>query len=229
VNTTPLKQQYPDLFYVALNSLASVQQFSETDNLQEIFHRPLSTQAFGQFQQVQLTLTYITLTPSQDIWRYCWNSATFSAAKLYRVLIQGEMAHPIFKKIWKSAVIQIYKIFCWFLIQDRLNTRSLLLRKSFHLPTYQCVLCNEQIEETTFTSFWTGHLLCNAGTWSSLIRRGTHLSFRKSCWLWMNSQMEWPWTLSLLVAGIFGCKGTTRSLSIFIRSPHHGSCYSRKI
>ena len=41
-----------------------------------------------------------------------------------------------------------YQIFCWFLIQDRLNTRSLLLRKSFHLPSYQCALCNEQIETT---------------------------------------------------------------------------------
>lgn len=63
------------------------------------------------------------------------------------------MAHPIFKKIWKSAVIQIYKNFCWFLIQGRLNTRSLLFRESFHLPSYQGVLCNEQIEETTLHLF----------------------------------------------------------------------------
>ena len=45
-------------------------------------------------------------------------------------------------------MIQRYQIFCWFLIQDRLNTTSLLLRKSFHLPSYQCALCNEQIETT---------------------------------------------------------------------------------
>ena len=58
------------------------------------------------------------------------------------------MAHPIFKKILKSVVIQRYQIFGWFLIQYRINTRSLLLRKSIHLPSYQYVLCNEQIETT---------------------------------------------------------------------------------
>lgn len=47
-----------------------------------------------------------------------------------------------------------YKIFFWLALHDRLNTRNLLNRKSFYLPSYCCAMCNETQEETLLHLFW---------------------------------------------------------------------------
>ena len=74
--------------------------------------------------------------------------------KAYNILIKGENAHPVFKKIWSVAVMLRYKIFFWLLLHDRVNTRGLLRRKSFHLPSYMCELYNDQVEESAIHLFW---------------------------------------------------------------------------
>ena len=51
-------------------------------------------------------------------------------------------------------VILRYKIFFWMLIHDRVNTRNLLNRKSFHIPSYNCVLCALDTEETSQHLIW---------------------------------------------------------------------------
>ena len=40
------------------------------------------------------------------------------------------------------------------MMHDRINTRNLLSRKSFHVPSIACVLCNIQTEETCLHLFW---------------------------------------------------------------------------
>lgn len=42
----------------------------------------------------------------------------------------------------------------WLLIHDRVNSRNLLHRKSFHLPSYSYELCQSNTEETTLHLFW---------------------------------------------------------------------------
>lgn len=49
--------------------------------------------------------------------------------------------------VWRS-------IFFWLLLHDRVNTRNLLHRKSFHLPSYNCELCHSNTEETSLHLFW---------------------------------------------------------------------------
>ena len=69
--------------------------------------------------------------------------------------MQGKEVHsPLFKRIWKSAAMLRYKIFLWLLLHDRVNVRNLLARKHFHLPNYNCELCNCSCEETSLHLIW---------------------------------------------------------------------------
>lgn len=83
------------------------------------------------------------------------------------MLKQGEPAPSIFPKIWKNATMLRYKIFFWLLLHDRVNSRNLLHRKSFHLPLYNCELCHSSTEETALHLFWD----CNFAfsCWESIL------------------------------------------------------------
>lgn len=61
---------------------------------------------------------------------------------------------PSLQQALKCAAILRYKVFFWLLLQDRLNTRNLLKRKSFQLPSYNCALCSIQCLESSFHLFW---------------------------------------------------------------------------
>jgi hypothetical protein len=41
-----------------------------------------------------------------------------------------------------------HKVFFWLLLNDRLNTRNILRRNRFNIPTVSCVMCSHGIEET---------------------------------------------------------------------------------
>ena len=44
--------------------------------------------------------------------------------------------------------------FFWMVLHDRVNTRNLLRRKTFHLDTYNCAVMDCQQEETLFHLLW---------------------------------------------------------------------------
>lgn len=50
--------------------------------------------------------------------------------------------------IWKSKCVPGIKFFAWLLLNDRLNTRNILRRKKFLQEGYNCVLCQDSVEET---------------------------------------------------------------------------------
>ncbi|WVZ76722.1 hypothetical protein U9M48_024674 [Paspalum notatum var. saurae] len=41
-----------------------------------------------------------------------------------------------------------HKVYFWLLLKDRLSTRDLLRRKTMQLPTYECVLCSNRVDES---------------------------------------------------------------------------------
>ena len=49
----------------------------------------------------------------------------------------------------------------------RVNTRNLLQRRSFHLPSYNCELCDVHTEETALHLFWDCSFALNC--WESLL------------------------------------------------------------
>ena len=55
---------------------------------------------------------------------------------------------PCFTWLSKSKCIPRIKFFGWLILVDRLNTRSMLKRRNFHLDQgYNCVMCNLSVEE----------------------------------------------------------------------------------
>lgn len=175
-----------------------------------------------------MILAQTQLSTNNDKWSYCWNSTSFSAAKLYKVLMQGHPAHPIFRKIWNSTVILRYNIFGWLLLHHRLNTRDLSQRKSFHLPSYTCQLCNKQILATTLHLFWDCPFALQCWDMTIPNKKGTLLWFMRSPWLWVFFLSVLLLTLLSWVAGILGYKGITEFSKISPQALLPGRFCSRK-
>lgn len=113
-----------------------------------MFNLPLSIEAFDQFQQVQNIFQNLQFENGIDVWYCIWESTIFTSRRAYRHLIGTCSVHPIFKWIWKSSCQHKHKVFFWLLSRDRLSTQNILKRKHFHLPSYNCVLCALDTEET---------------------------------------------------------------------------------
>jgi hypothetical protein len=47
-----------------------------------------------------------------------------------------------------------HKVFFWLVMYDGINTRNLIQGKNFHIPSYNCVLCNEEVTEILQHMFW---------------------------------------------------------------------------
>ena len=74
------------------------------------------------------------------------------------------VAHVAFKWLWKTKCIPKIKVFCWFLLSDRLNTRKMLKRRHYNIGNnFDCLLCGQHIEETVEHLFF-------------------HCTFSKECW-----------------------------------------------
>jgi hypothetical protein len=71
-----------------------------------------------------------------------------TSRKAYLYLSGTIPASPLFKWIWKSSILPKHKFFFWLLLQERQNTRNLLIRKNMFLDSYCCPVCIENEEET---------------------------------------------------------------------------------
>jgi hypothetical protein len=128
------------------------------------FNLPLSVEAFDQFLEVQEILHSFIPGDADNNWSYIWGRAEYSSRKAYRHLSGSSQVHPSFLWIWKSCCQHKHKVFFWLLAYDRLSTRKILRRKNMHLQSYNCVLCNESVEETAVAHLF---LKCD---------------FAKACW-----------------------------------------------
>ena len=73
----------------------------------------------------------------------------------------------IFKILWSSKCTQRIKFFTWLLLVDRLNTKTMLLRRHFHVqPNAHCIMCNNSSEEDIDHLFFTCPLAVSC--WNSL-------------------------------------------------------------
>ena len=85
---------------------------------------------------------------NDDKWTYIWGTGAFSTKQAYSQIIGLVDAAIPFKWLWDSKCQGKHKVFFWLLMNDRLNTRNLLRRKKFVLPSVHCVLCSTNNEET---------------------------------------------------------------------------------
>lgn len=92
----------------------------------------------------------------KDICQFYWNSSTYSNRRIYLEYIGNppDAAEP-FQWIWKSCNLPKHKFFFWLLLQDRLNTRDLLVRKNFYIENSKCVLYDDEPNEHLMHLFFS--------------------------------------------------------------------------
>jgi hypothetical protein len=144
-----MHQKFPHLVSFAKHTDWSVERVIHTEYLEDLFHLPLSQQAFEEFQNLEVVCQNaftVVQEGNSDTWSYIWGNAEFSSKKAYQAMIGFSPAPKIFSILWKSSCQAKHKFFFWLLLHDRLNTRNLLRRKCFVLQSYQCVFqsCNEE-------------------------------------------------------------------------------------
>lgn len=146
-NGQELQLAMPELYSFAKNQLTSVKKVFNTADQTQLFHLPLSAQAFQQFQQLTPLLQDSPQNQEPDVWKYSWGEQ-YSSTKAYKLLMGHTQIHDAYKWLWKSQCQPKHKVFFWLLISDRLSTRNMLRRKNMELESYDCVFCVNSTEET---------------------------------------------------------------------------------
>lgn len=131
---------------------------SDLADMSDLFHLPLSTQAFTHYQQLVALLAQTPLMEGNDIWTYIWGFALFASSKAYLNLRGTRQVHPVYTWLWNSCCQPKRKFFFWLLLKDRLSTHALLRRKNMELDNYNCVLCHLDTEKLCYTSSFIVHL-----------------------------------------------------------------------
>lgn len=97
--------------------------------------------------------------------RYRQPTLIFRVAMIFGNVIGGTLSRPTnftnfcfrdvvvdeaFGWIWKSKCTMKWKMFCWLLLADRLNSRNMLRRRHFMIANdgYTCLLCASPPKET---------------------------------------------------------------------------------
>lgn len=142
------RMAFPELFSFSKRRNISIKHVASLQELQQLFHLPLTEIAFSQLVELAQDLEDTIFSNEMDVWSYIWGSLQFSSSNAYRHLLGTRDVHPVFQWIWRSNCQHKHIVFFWLLLKDRLSTRSLLRRRSMELPSYCCVLCSLSVEET---------------------------------------------------------------------------------
>lgn len=135
----PLKERFPELLSFAKSDSLYVHDWNRTEDQIQLFHTPLSTQAYNQFTQMQNLIQLQQNEHVKDTWTCNSQKSKYSSITMYHHLCQQQQEQHIYKWLWKSSCRLRNKIFFWLLLHDRVNTRNLLKRKYFPLESYTCV------------------------------------------------------------------------------------------
>jgi hypothetical protein len=105
---------------------------------------PYLFQAFQELCLVQQGMLASPLSTLPDHWKYEWGEK-YLPAQYYKHL-HAHLPKPVANKwLWKSACVLTAKVFAWLLVNDRLNTQDLLVRRHWNVSECKnCVLCPTQ-------------------------------------------------------------------------------------
>ena len=156
--------EVPELHSFAKNKAITLKKVYHQNEISNLFHLPLSVEAYAQLHQIVHMIQNLNLTEDNYSWSYIWGSSLFSSSKAYKALVGKTEAHQSFNWLCKSfCQPNTQSFFCWLLLQDRLSTRNILRRKNMVLENCNCVLCSSQVEESLEHLFF-------------------HCPFAASCW-----------------------------------------------
>ena len=102
---------YPQLHSFAKKEQVTVAQAKDLEQLHELFHLPLSEQAYQQYILLSTELDNIHIQMDQDIWTYIWGSSVYSSRKVYKALSGHMLVHPAFNWLWACKCQPKYKFF----------------------------------------------------------------------------------------------------------------------
>jgi hypothetical protein len=144
-----LQRKFPHLLSFAKRTDISVSKVLQMDFIQDLFHLPLSQQAFAEFELLEIVCDNAQTVVQQqhcDTWSYIWGIDKFSTTNAYKFMMGVQHAPKFFTWIWESSCQPKHKFFFWLLLHDRLNTRNLLRRKNCNLQSYDyaTMQCNQE-------------------------------------------------------------------------------------
>jgi len=144
-----LSSKFPRLFSFTSNPDISVQQIMLAEDLDSIFDLPLTPNVYDELLDLSHYIQSISFNmDTKDEWLFIWGNKTYSSQRYYKMVFQHVHSSSIFKKLWKSKCTPRLKFFAWLLFVDRLNTRSMLVRRNFNVqPNSLCVLYTTNLEE----------------------------------------------------------------------------------
>jgi hypothetical protein len=144
-----LSQAFPRLFSFALKDNISVQGIMLAEDLDSLFSLPLSPEAMDELIALQDLLNAIPYKPeANDSWCFIWGSSIYSSRKYYRSVFNNFLASPLYEKMWHSKCSSRINFIMWLVVVDRLNTKSMLLRRNYNgQPNANCVMCLLNVEE----------------------------------------------------------------------------------
>jgi hypothetical protein len=122
-----LQDKFPRFFSFAKNKLISVAKFLGTTQMEELFHLPLSNEAWQEYQALQDIIQGIQITEGEkDCWKYIWGKSEYSSSKFYNLHFNSIEPPRPFIWIWDSKCSNKIRVFGWLLLMDRLNVRNIL-------------------------------------------------------------------------------------------------------
>jgi hypothetical protein len=153
-STRPLAERFPRLYSYVLDSKLTAAEVYDCQQPSELFYLPMSEQAYQEFQLLTDLMRFNPLSVSNDKWVYNWGP-TYTASKYYQHLHAHIVVMPMFKSIWKSACMMRTKFFAWLLLNDRVNTRDMLIRTHWNVTNdNHCVLCPSRSYEDRLHLFF---------------------------------------------------------------------------
>lgn len=106
-------QRFPELFSFAKSHHTSVQMAASADHLHDLFHLPLSTRAYEQFQICSEVLHSTHVSTDKDVCSYTWGNGGYSCRKAYKHIVGHQQIHRSFRWLWNSTCQNKRKIFFW--------------------------------------------------------------------------------------------------------------------
>jgi hypothetical protein len=91
------KLSFPELFSFTRKPKITLAEVKAAPNLHDLFHLPLSVEAFSQLKQLQDILHSVQISELSDVWAYSWGSSNFSSRKAYKQLSGHCTIHPAFR------------------------------------------------------------------------------------------------------------------------------------
>jgi hypothetical protein len=150
-----LKDRFPRLFSFVLNDSLSASQVYEMEDISSIFFLPLSVQAHGELNELQVLMADNPLSEQNDVWSYIWGEKYY-AAKFYEYIHSHIQVPKVYHWLWKSSCVMSVKMFAWLLLRDRLNTKDLIHRRHWNVTDeYHCVLCPLRAHEDRIHLFFS--------------------------------------------------------------------------